>query len=158
MLCNCLYFGATVYLGSTSPASDFNELNRLVCFLIKNSNPPPLTPLDFVARGQPIKKACVPQKTKGLIVETAEYFCCLLTLHSLDSDFENRLLLSQQSFHHRAKLSWRKKRKHNQTLEFPCDSVKRLLTLQSTGLRCCSIANCYTVPRVKTYSCQTAIT
>jgi len=52
---------------------------------------------------------------KGFIVVTAEYFYSLLTLHSLDSNFENRLLLSQQPFHHRAKLPWRKKLKHNQT-------------------------------------------
>lgn len=33
-------------------------------------------------------------------------FCRLLTFHSLDSNFENRFLLRQQPFHHRAELSW----------------------------------------------------
>lgn len=51
---------------------------------------------------------CVPEM-KGFIVVIAEYFYCLLTFHSLDSDFENKLFLSQQPFHHRAKLPWRQK-------------------------------------------------
>lgn len=33
-------------------------------------------------------------------------FSCLLTFHSLDSNFENRFLLRQQPFHHWAELPW----------------------------------------------------
>lgn len=58
---------------------------------------------------------CLP-KMNAFIVVICEFFCCLLTLHRLDSNFENRLLLSQQTLHDGAKLAWWKKLKHRRSL------------------------------------------
>lgn len=121
------------------------------------------TAVNFWPGGLVYQMACVP-KMKGFIVVIAEYFYCLLTLHSLDSNFENRLLLSQQPFHHRAKLPWRKKLKHKQTVSLDAISdaaTERLVSwLKEAGARLWGYhtVNCYTTPRVKTFWCQTEIT
>lgn len=104
-LYSCLCFGTTVNKGSTlSSANIFYELRRRLFSDRKLTFLPPST----WPKGLSINIACVP-KMKGVIVGIAEYFDCLLTLHSLHSNFEERLLLSQQSFHHGAKLPCRKK-------------------------------------------------
>lgn len=55
----------------------------------------------FLTQEAAYQMPCVPEM-KGFIVVIAETL--QLTFHSLDSDFENKLFLSQQPFHHRAKL------------------------------------------------------
>lgn len=56
---------------------------------------------------------------KGFIVAVR----CLLTLHRLDSDFEDRFLLSQQPLHHGAKFAWRNKLKHKHILDAALDAT-----------------------------------
>lgn len=90
-------------MGSTLSSTNIFHKLRLCLFSDQKFKFLPQTLVKFQARGAVYQMACVP-KMKGLIVVIAEYFCSLLTLHSLDSHFENRLLLSQQPFHHGAKL------------------------------------------------------
>lgn len=90
MLCNCLYFGATVYLGSTSPASDFNELNRLVCFLIKNSNPPSWPRLISLPEGSLSKRPVFPKRRRDslwrLLSTSAVYSLFIVLTATLRTD------------------------------------------------------------------------
>lgn len=146
----------TVFMGSTLYLPIFSTGCVFVSFLIKKLKILTPTLVDFWPGGLSMKWPVFP-KMKGFIVMISECFCCLLTLHSLDSNFEDRLLLSQQPFHHRAKLPWRKKLKHKHSLDASSDATtlnalfsisEWLVYWQSTGYH---VINCYTITRVKTY-------
>lgn len=104
----------------------FQQAASLSLFWLKNRNFWPQHLLTSDPGGLTIKWLVLPKK-KGFIVMISKHSYCLLTLHSLDSNFENRLLLSQQPFHHRAKLSWRKKLKHKHSLDASLDLTLKAL-------------------------------
>lgn len=112
-------WGWTIYLPIFSTGCIF------VSFLIKNWNFWPQNLWTSDPGGTLDKTACV-SKYEGI---HCRHLCRLLTLHRLDSDFEDWFLLSQQPLHHGAKFAWRNKLKHKHVLDAVLDAtmIKRLI-------------------------------
>lgn len=118
-LCSWHYYGVILYLGWTIYVPIYSTGSIFVSFLIKNSDFWPQNLWTSDPGGTLYKTACV-SKYEGI---HCRHFCCLLTLHRLDSNFEDRFLLSQQPLHHGAKFAWRNKLKHKHILDAVCNNA-----------------------------------